>query len=132
MCAGTDPSMLAGTLRLRESLQRRFFPLSVCSGRVGRVREEERERDLKDGFGMDERMRRGRERRIGGVLFTCPGPGTGADDADVGVSVGVVAGRRRERGWPMVEPRWDGDRNVWWVGQTTARMCRGCARRRGG
>jgi len=95
--------MLAGTLRLRESLQRRFFALSVCSGRVGRVREDGAS-DLKDGFGMDERMRRGRERR-GGVIFTWPGPGTGADDADVDVGVGVVAVRRRERDWPMVEPR---------------------------
>lgn len=88
--------MLVATLRLRESPQRRFLSLSVCSGRVGRVREEDNTRDLEDGFGSDEKIRRGRERRGGRVSLVHSGAGV---DADVGVGSG---GGRRERDWPIV------------------------------
>lgn len=95
ICSRTSPSVLAGSLCLRENHQRRFFPLSVCSGWVGRVREESG-RDLKDGFGRDEIKRRGRERRGVRVSFERPGAG-----ADASVGIGAGAGRR-ERDWPMV------------------------------
>lgn len=49
---------------------------------------------------MEERTRRGRERRGMRVLFACSGCGSGPG-ADVDVGVGGGAGRR-ERDWPMV------------------------------
>lgn len=56
-------------------------------------------RDLRGGFGSDDKIRRGRERRGGCVSLACSGMGA---DADVGVGVDVGAGGRREKDWPIV------------------------------